>query len=108
LTVLKKKEPIDSKVNESIGEFEERRTVRGLRVRDWLYYLGAGLGAVSSTAFLFGQVLPFSGAIPFLLISYVDNYFIYLGTFLRGWGVWWVWWVSGVVGGAEVAAAMVD
>jgi phosphate transport system permease protein len=71
LTVLKKKEPIDSKVNESIGEFEERRTVRGLRVRDWLYYLGAGLGAVSSTAFLFGQVLPFSGAIPFLLISYV-------------------------------------
>lgn len=71
MTVLKKKEPIDSKVNESIGEFEERRTVRGLRVRDWLYYLGAGLGAVSSTAFLFGQVLPFSGAIPFLLISYV-------------------------------------
>ena len=66
-----KNEPIDSKVKESIDEFEERRAVKGLRVRDWLYFLGAGLGAVSSTAFLFGQILPFSGAIPFVLISYV-------------------------------------
>ncbi len=66
-----KNESIDSKVKESIDEFEERRAVKGLRVRDWLYFLGAGLGAVSSTAFLFGQVLPFSGAIPFVLISYV-------------------------------------
>lgn len=66
-----KNEPTDSKVKESIDEFEERRAVKGLRVRDWLYFLGAGLGAVSSTAFLFGQILPFSGAIPFVLISYV-------------------------------------
>jgi phosphate transport system permease protein len=73
LTPIKKSknESIDSKVKESIDEFEERRAVKGLRVRDWLYFLGAGLGAVSSTAFLFGQVLPFSGAIPFVLISYV-------------------------------------
>ncbi|MCF8524962.1 MAG: phosphate ABC transporter permease PstA [Rhodoluna sp.] len=73
LTPIKKSknEPTDSKVKESIDEFEERRAVKGLRVRDWLYFLGAGLGAVSSTAFLFGQILPFSGAIPFVLISYV-------------------------------------
>ena len=70
MTFLKKKKPIDSKAKESTGDFEERRAVKGLRVRDWLYYLGAGLGAVSSTAFLFGQILPFSGAIPFVLISY--------------------------------------
>ena len=70
MTILKKKKPMDSKAKESIDDFEERRAVKGLRVRDWLYYLGAGLGAVSSTAFLLGQVLPFSGAIPFVLISY--------------------------------------
>jgi len=57
--------------NQSFDDFEERRTIRGFRVRDWLYFLGAGIGAVSSTAFLFGQVLPFYGAIPFVLISYV-------------------------------------
>jgi phosphate transport system permease protein len=61
----------NSATKASIDDFEERRTIRGLRVRDWLYFLGAGLGAVSSTAFLFGQVLPFSGAIPFVLISYM-------------------------------------
>ena len=59
------------KTNQSFDDFEERRTIRGFRVRDWLYFLGAGIGAVSSTAFLFGQVLPFYGAIPFVLISYV-------------------------------------
>lgn len=52
-------------------EFEERRIIHGFRVRDWLYTVGSLLAAVASTAFLFGQVIPFSGAIPFVLVSYV-------------------------------------
>lgn len=52
-------------------DFEERRIIHGFRVRDWLYALGSLTAAVSSTAFLFAQIIPFSGVIPFVLISYV-------------------------------------
>lgn len=58
-------------------DFEERRIIHGFRVRDWLYAIGSSLAAIASTAFLFGQVIPFSGVIPFVLISYV----LFLGYF---------------------------
>lgn len=58
-------------------DFEERRIIHGFRVRDWLYAIGSLLAAVSSTAFLFGQIIPFSGVIPFVLISYI----LFLGYF---------------------------
>lgn len=52
-------------------DFEERRIIHGLRIRDWLYALGSLVAAVSSTSFLFGQIVPFSGAIAFTFVSYV-------------------------------------
>lgn len=52
-------------------DFEERRIIHGFRIRDWLYAAGSLVAAISSTAFLFGQILPFSGALAFTLITYV-------------------------------------
>ncbi|MEY4397924.1 MAG: phosphate transporter permease PstA [Actinomycetota bacterium] len=62
-----------SKTNkdQNVEDFEERRVIHGFRVRDWLYALGSFIAAVTSTAFLFGQIVPFSGVIPFVLVSYV-------------------------------------
>lgn len=66
-----------AKVKSAPEGFEERRIIHGFRVRDWLYAIGSFFAAVSSTAFLFGQIIPFSGVIPFVLISYV----LFLGYF---------------------------
>lgn len=66
-----------AKVTTAPEDFEERRIIHGFRVRDWLYAIGSSLAAIASTAFLFGQVIPFSGVIPFVLISYA----LFLGYF---------------------------
>lgn len=50
---------------------EQKRQLRGVRVRDVLSMTGAAIGAVSTTAFMVSQILPVQGVLPFVLISYL-------------------------------------
>jgi phosphate transport system permease protein len=50
---------------------EVRRSLRGIHVRDLLTSLTAAAAAIATTAFIFDQIAPLAGALPFVLISYV-------------------------------------
>jgi phosphate transport system permease protein len=49
---------------------EERRNLSKVRRDDILRIVGAALAALGATTWLFTQILPFEGALPFVLIAY--------------------------------------
>ncbi|MFJ3407156.1 phosphate ABC transporter permease PstA [Promicromonospora sp. NPDC090134] len=57
---------------------EVQRELSGLRREDVLRVAGAAAAGIASTAWLFTQVLPFRGALPFVLIAYL----LFLGFFV--------------------------
>ena len=50
---------------------EVQRELSGLRREDVLRVVGAAAAGIAATAWLFTQVVPFQGALPFVLIAYV-------------------------------------
>jgi phosphate transport system permease protein len=57
---------------------EVQRELAGLRREDVLRVVGAAAAGIASTAWLFTQVAPFQGALPFVLIAYL----FFLGFFV--------------------------
>lgn len=57
---------------------EEQRNLSRIRRDDILRIVGAAVAAVAATAFLFTQILPFQGVLPFVLVSYA----LFLGFFV--------------------------
>jgi phosphate transport system permease protein len=57
---------------------EERRVLSRVRRDDVLRIIGAAVAAVGVAAILFTQILPFQGALPFVLVAYV----LFLGFFV--------------------------
>lgn len=62
---------------------ETRRELSGLRREDVLRVVGAAAAGIATTAWLFTQVLPFEGGLPFVLIAYLlfVGYFVVLISF---------------------------
>ncbi|MBE1877646.1 PstA family ABC transporter permease [Myceligenerans pegani] len=62
---------------------ETRRVLSGLQRKDVLRVVGAAAAGIATTEWLFTQVLPVQGALPFVLISYVFflGYFVILISF---------------------------
>lgn len=54
-----------------VGQPESRRILSALRREDVFRVVGAAAAGIAVTAWLFTQVLPFQGALPFVLISYL-------------------------------------
>jgi phosphate transport system permease protein len=65
------------------GRPEVQRELSGLRREDVLRVVGAAAAGIASTAWLFTQVAPFQGALPFVLIAYLFfvGYFVVLISF---------------------------
>lgn len=58
-------------VRESEVSPQQMRTIGRLRREDVFRVLGAAAAGIAATAWLFTQVAPFSGVLPFILISYL-------------------------------------
>ena len=56
---------------ENVETPEVRRSLHGIRIRDFLTLFGSALGAIATTAFLASQILPIQGVIAFVAVAYI-------------------------------------